>query len=98
MRQPDVRDPAARARLDNWFKQAAAKLLIGEDIVATLQGVVFEVRQGYKSMDSKRQNADIANASSAYLHRYMPVLLLVSTQIDGALVERYQNDIKMNGG
>jgi hypothetical protein len=43
-------------------------------------------------MDSKRQNADISNASSAYLHRYMPVLALVSTQIDTALIERYQGE------
>jgi len=28
----------------------------------SLQGGVFEVRQGYKSKDSKRQNADVANA------------------------------------
>ena len=40
-------------------------------------------------MDSKRQNADIANASNAYANLYLPVLFLLSTQIDGALITRY---------
>jgi len=88
----DVNDSDARDRLENWFRQSAAKLLIEPDLQPTLEGVVFEVRQGYKSMDSKRQNADISNASSAYLHRYMPVLVLVSTQIDATLLERYQGE------
>jgi hypothetical protein len=88
----DINDSEVRARLENWFRQAAAKLLIEPDLLPTLEGVVFEVRQGYKSMDSKRQNADISNASSAYLHRYMPVLVLVSTQIDATLLERYQGE------
>lgn len=50
---------------------------------------MFEVRQGYKSKDSKRQNADIANASSAYANNYLPVLLLLSTQIDSDIADRY---------
>ena len=54
-----------------------------------IRGTVFEARQGYKSKDSKRQNADISNAANAYVHAYMPVLLLFSNQIDGDLAERY---------
>ncbi len=54
-----------------------------------IRGVVFEVRQGYKSKDSKRQNADISNAVNAYTHLYIPVLLLFSTQIDQSLAKRY---------
>ena len=54
-----------------------------------LQGAVFEIRQGYKSKDSKRQNADVANASNAYAHLYIPVVLLLSTQIDGEIADRY---------
>ncbi len=52
---------------------------------------MFEVRQGYKSKDSKRQNADLANAASAYSEAYLPVLLLLSTQIDDDIADRYQN-------
>jgi len=36
---------------------------------------VFEVRQGYKSMDSKRQAADIANAAQALTKSRLPVLV-----------------------
>lgn len=50
---------------------------------------MFEVRQGYKSNDAKRQNADIANASNAYAHRYLPVMALLSTQIPSSLADRY---------
>lgn len=52
---------------------------------------MFEVRQGYKSKDSKRQQADLANASAAYAATYLPVLLLLSTQIDDDVVERYHH-------
>ena len=31
-----------------------------------LEGCVFEVRQGYKSNDAKRQNADVSNAANAF--------------------------------
>jgi len=52
-------------------------------------GAVFEVRQGYKSMDSKRQAADIANAAQALTKSRMPVLVVMSQQIDPVLVTRY---------
>lgn len=48
------------------------------------------MRQGYKSKDSKRQNADIANAANAYVHKYMPVIILFSTQIDSDVAKRYK--------
>ena len=56
-----------------------------------MSGVVFEARQGYKSKDSKRQNADISNAANAYAHSYIPILLLFSNQLDEDLTERYAN-------
>lgn len=85
----DVTNKAALRRLRGWLASACNRLLIPEGTQASLRGVVFEVRQGYKSMDSKRQNADITNATNAYTHNYMPVLLLLSTQIDGVLAVRY---------
>lgn len=48
----------------------------------TLKGAVFEVRQGYKSKDAKRQNADIANAAAAYTQAYLPCVVMLSSQID----------------
>ena len=54
-------------------------------------GAVFEVRQGYKSKDSKRQNADIDNATVAWSHGYLPVVAVFSRQIDSDIVLRYRN-------
>lgn len=55
-----------------------------------MQGIVLEVRQGYKSKDSKRQNADMANAAEAYTQGYIPILMVMSSQIDDDIVERYE--------
>ena len=51
---------------------------------------MFEVRQGYKSKDSKRQNADLANAANAYTQRYLPILTVMSLQLDNDLRARYE--------
>ena len=54
-------------------------------------GIVFEVRQGYKSKDSKRQNGDIDNIAVAWSQGYLPVFAIFSGQIDNDLVLRYKN-------
>ena len=59
-------------------------------IFDNLTGTVFEVRQGYKSKDSKRQNADIANAVTAYTKAYLPCAVILSGQIDGDILSRYR--------
>lgn len=51
---------------------------------------MFEVRQGYKSADSKRQNGDLNNASQALGDGYLPVLAVMSTQINESVKTRYQ--------
>ena len=84
-----VQDEAARERVQQWVESAADRLLLSGEMRERLRGVVFEVRQGYKSKDSKRQNADLLNASNAYTNFYMPVLLLLSTQLDASLAVRY---------
>lgn len=84
-----IRDEQARRRVARWLEEAAEKLLLTTEVRGQLKGVVFEVRQGYKSKDSKRQNADISNASNAYANLYAPVLLLLSTQIDEGVALRY---------
>jgi hypothetical protein len=71
------------------MEEAASKLLVADELRADLKGAVFEVRQGYKSKDSKRQQADLSNAANAYVNLYLPVLLLLSTQIDGDVAARY---------
>jgi hypothetical protein len=81
--------PSRRAVVEAWLDEAASKLRLEADYRAVTKGAVFEVRQGYKSADSKRQNADVANASSAYAHHYVPSLALLSTQINESVAARY---------
>lgn len=85
----DVPNTGAKTRVEEWVRATYDKVLLAEEVRGTIRGVVFEVRQGYKSKDSKRQNADISNASNAYANLYVPVLLLLSTQIDGDVASRY---------
>jgi hypothetical protein len=70
--------------------QVADELKVSAAITRALRGVVFEVRQGYKSKDSKRQNADIANAATAYSQAYLPCALILSMQIDEDISSRYR--------
>ncbi len=83
----DIVDAALYQRILEWANAVRAKLLLPTD--KRYKGVVFEVRQGYKSMDSKRQNADIDNATNAYIYDYIPVLLVLSKQIDTTPITRY---------
>lgn len=86
----DIADPAARDRVRGWMESALRRVLVDHTAAnAPKNGVVFEVRQGYKSKDSKRQNADLANAANAYIEGYLPSVVLLSNQIDGDLVTRY---------
>lgn len=82
----DVTDPAARARVQEWVNAKAEQL----NVTAPLVGTVFEVRQGYKSADSKRQNADLTNALQALGHSLLPTLVIMSTQINYVVRQRYE--------
>jgi hypothetical protein len=81
---------AAHKRAEKWLAQAIDNVGLKGKSAAALDGCVFEVRQGYKSNDAKRQNADVSNAANAFAHRYLPVMLLLSVQIPDNLAERYQ--------
>lgn len=82
----DVADPTAAARIEEWIGRQKRAL----DITAELKGVVFEVRQGYKSADSKRQNGDLSNAAQALGHGYLPSLVIMSSQINQTVLSRYE--------
>jgi len=82
--------PTRMVVITEWLKDAASILELESDTIVTLKGAVFEVRQGYKSKDSKRQNADVSNASNAYAHQYLPVVALLSSQIDSDVALRYR--------
>lgn len=87
-----IGNSAKRKRVSNWIAKVAKDLDVDKKIVSNLKGVVFEVRQGYKSKDSKRQNADIANAVSAYTKLYLPCVSVLSQQIDQDIALRYRSE------
>lgn len=82
----DLADRDAKGRVGKWLQGFSKKL----EVETEIRGAVFEVRQGYKSKDSKRQNADLANAANAYTQRYLPVLLIMSVQLDSDIKTRYE--------
>ncbi|MDE6349873.1 MAG: hypothetical protein K2K67_02575 [Treponemataceae bacterium] len=84
----DINNEGVKARVARWISENCRQLGIDD---AGFKGAVFEVRQGYKSKDSKRQNADIDNATVAYAHHYLPVFSVFSAQIDSDIVLRYKN-------
>lgn len=85
-----IGDGVVRERFYEWMRQSAALVDVAPDVFATLKGVVFEVRQGCKSKDAKRQNADVANAAAAYAGAYLPCAVILSTQIDTDVLLRYR--------
>lgn len=96
----DVADSHTRHRVEDWMREAAKILDINKKVQTSLAGVVFEVRQGYKSKDSKRQNADIANAATAYTRGYLPCAAILSLQIDEDIALRYSAEkwLLLTGG
>ena len=84
-----IPDKTIKNRCSAWMEKVAESLELAQPIREAVTGIVFEVRQGYKSKDSKRQNADIANASNAYANGYIPCLMVMSKQIDDDIVSRY---------
>jgi hypothetical protein len=85
-----IRAHAARQRVQNWMASTTKDLGVAKGVAEALTGIVFEVRQGYKSKDSKRQNADIGNAATAYAKGYLPCALVLSSQIDTDIIVRYK--------
>lgn len=86
----EIKDLAARDRFHEWMHRSAEAVGVEERVFSTLTGTIFEVRQGYKSKDSKRQNADIANAATAYTKAYLPCAVIMSAQIDSDILLRYR--------
>ncbi|TAH65267.1 MAG: hypothetical protein EWM45_15610 [Rhodopseudomonas palustris] len=84
-----IPDAKKQDRVREWMRASANKVGVDPNLFGSLTGTIFEVRQGYKSKDSKRQNADIANAASAYAKAYFPCAVILSAQIDGDILIRY---------
>lgn len=76
-------------RMRAWVAAVGTKLGLSSERTSQVRGVVMEVRQGYKSADSKRQNADLRFALRAANEFYLPVMLVMSTQISQTVSRRY---------
>lgn len=85
-----IAERTKRKRFHAWMKDSAESIGVDQKIFKSLTGTIFEVRQGYKSKDSKRQNADIANAATAYTKAYFPCAVILSAQIDSDILLRYR--------
>lgn len=72
-------------RFKEWLPRARSRL--GAKI--SPRGVVFEVRQGYKSQDAKRATGDVDNAGRIALQGCLPVLVVFSTQLPAQIARRY---------
>lgn len=83
----DIQNAETKRRVEKWLADYCR--ILGAEVPR--YGAVFEVRQGYKSKDSKRQNGDIDSIAVAWAQGYMPVFAVFSSQIDGDLVLRYRN-------
>lgn len=80
-----------RERIERWILETR-KTATGSRKTAVLDGVVFEIRQGYKSADSKRQNADIRFGLRAYQAGLLPVVAVLSSQVSETVIQRYRSD------
>lgn len=77
-----VNDQAKRQRVMAWLDEVKNRIFQQQAKNFPLKGVVFEVRQGYKSQDSKRSQADTDNGQRALMEQYQMVVSVISTQIN----------------
>ena len=84
----EIKNEKVLYEVKSWMQKYCDQL----GVPVPLNGVVFEVRQGYKSKDSKRQNGDIDNATVAWANGYLPIFAIFSAQIDKDIVYRYINN------
>jgi hypothetical protein len=85
-----VRDKVAAERVKEWLVRVEDYIKLGQTR-RLINGAVFEVRQGYKSADSKRQNADLRFGLRAYDEAYLPVVLVFSHQVSQTVAKRYRD-------
>lgn len=85
----DLKDAAQVARVQSWLHRA--RLAAHGDARTHLRGAIFEIRQGYKSADSKRQNADLRFGVKAYQIGHIPVVAVLSSQVSETVIRRYRD-------
>ena len=73
------------------YTKSPRKKASGGDRHHKSQGAIFEIRQGYKSADSKRQNADLRFGVRAYQAAHIPVVAILSSQVGETVISRYRD-------
>jgi hypothetical protein len=92
IRTNDIKDYIKRGKFSDWLIATAHSMDYLESNVSALNGAVFEIRQGYKSADSKRQNADLRFGMRARSDdTLLPVIVIVSTQVNNNVFQRYRD-------
>lgn len=76
--------------INDWLEKSKVFLKLSSEVI--LNGAVFEVRQGYKSADSKRQNADLRFGMRSYQVNLLPVVCVFSSQVSQPVIKRYRAD------
>lgn len=76
-----------------WLQQCGNSLKLMQKRTNELRGVVMEIRQGYKSADSKRQNADLRFGIHTYNENYLPAVVIVSSQVSEPVARRYRSSL-----
>lgn len=88
----DIADKQVRERFLAWARANARTLGVSATVAEGLVGAAFEIRQGYKSADSKRQNADVRFGVRAYQDaNLLPVIAIVSTQASDVVCRKYRD-------
>jgi len=92
IRISDIKNREKRRKFNDCLIATVRNMDYSEANVNAICGAVFEIRQGYKSADSKRQNADLrfgmrARSDDALL----PVIVIVSTQVNNNVFQRYRD-------
>lgn len=85
----NLKDADQIDRMKCWL--AKAKKAAHGDARTHLRGAIFEIRQGYKSADSKRQNADLRFGAKSYQFGHIPVVAVLSSQVSETVISRYRD-------
>jgi len=88
-----LRTQEHKDRVLAWLQRCGNSLKLTEERTDGLRGVVMEIRQGYKSADSKRQNADLRFGLHAYNENYLPAVVIVSSQVSEPVARRYRSSL-----
>jgi len=85
----NLRNLEQSERMKQWL--AKARKAAHGDSRTLLRGAIFEIRQGYKSADSKRQNADLRFGAKSYQIGHVPVVAVLSSQVSETVISRYRD-------